>query len=498
MSSLPGRASLSGLQSGAPVAGGPRLLRGVRLMVERLLPLPGAVEVQKGQPVSPDTVLATATNAPSRLHFVELTRAFDRSLGPEEVRESLLVEPGEAVELGQPLARTSRPSWFEREVQEALSPAAGVVEFISAGRGQIVVRTTSEARDERLALPVAAELALDPAELPVYATCRAGQPVAAGDMLARVRGFRPIGGEYRSPVDGVVESISPATGLITIAIETKPLVLRAFLAGWVEEVVPGYGARIAASGHRVLGVLGLGGKSWGRLICRADEQELLGQLDGPAADGASLAGAIVAVPGPVTSGGLQSCRRAGVRGVICASAHARELSGFLGRPLAAEIVTGPGTLALGHGAGSRGGEEPGFTVILTEGFGGLAMDSLTWDLLLASQGRVVSMDGLTQIRAGVVRPALLIPADDSDGPARPDADTAAKVHAAAQAAGAPGDLQRGRRVRLVRQPYFGLWGEVVEPPGGLTRLETEVEARVLSVRLDDGRLVRVAEANVEI
>lgn len=488
MARLLGRAALSGMQLGAPAHAGPRLMLNVNLRLERRLPLPGLVEVAEGERVAPDAIIATAPNTPSRLQVVDLAKAMDVQIRPEELRHTILVSPGQPVYIGQVIARAPRPGWFEREQLEAVSPVNGIVEFVSVGRAQVVVRTNSEVAEDRIALPVANFLSLDAAELPGAAVCRPGQAVQPGDLLAKVSGFRPMGGEYRSPISGTVESISQLSGVITIVRERKPLVLHAALDGWVERVYPGYGALVAAAGHRVLGVLGLGGKAWGRLICLAPTESPARLPDGPA-------GQILAVPGYVDEAFLVACRNAGVRGVIAASTGARGLQSYLGRSLAAEIVTGPGTLALsaeeapdaGHGAPTSDRLAGPMTVIITEGFGQLPMDEPTWRTLAGHAGRMVSLDGLTQIRAGVVRPSVLLPVGPPTSQSAPAEPAEADLES----------LTVGQRVRVVRHPHFGLYGTVVELPRGLTRLETEVEARVLTIQMDDGRMVKVAEANVE-
>ncbi len=500
MLNIPGRAALSGIQSGAPTRAGPRLLLNVPLRLERRLPLPGAVEVHQGQEVAPETVLATAPNTPSRLAVIELTQVFERQLTPEEVHQAVIVQPGQPVHAGQIVARTPRQGWFERDQDlRANSPVTGIVEFVSVGRGQIVIRTNTEMQQERLALPVASYLSIEPSELPEVAVCRPGEQVEAGDPLARMGGFRPISGDYRSPVSGIVESVSPLTGMITIVRERKPLVLRSTLQGWVERVHPGYGALIGSFGHKVLGVLGLGGKSWGRLVPVA---ELMPANRGPirALTAKDVlpdhAGCVLTVPGPVDYEALCACRNRGVRGIVAASTSARELGEFLGRPLAAEIVTGPGVLALSEEdrdvTASGDGTANALTVIITEGFGRLTMEEETWLVLSGHAGTMVSLDGLTQIRAGVVRPSVFIPLGGG-----PRSGLNSQPVQGSRDEAVPPALAAGQRVRIVRHPYFGLRGVVVEPPGGLERLETEVEARVLMVQLDDGRRVRVAEANIE-
>jgi hypothetical protein len=53
-------------------------------------------------------------------------------------------------------------------------------------------------------------------------------------------------------------------------------------------------------------------------------------------------------------------------------------------------------------------------------------------------------------------------------------------------------------VRIIRQPYFGAIGLVKFLPVELQQVESESYVRVLDVELDDGTVVTVPRANVEI
>ena len=56
-----------------------------------------------------------------------------------------------------------------------------------------------------------------------------------------------------------------------------------------------------------------------------------------------------------------------------------------------------------------GSEQLGLTVVVTEGFGRMTIASRTFALLEKFRGRRVSVNGATQIRAGVMRPEIVIP-----------------------------------------------------------------------------------------
>jgi len=59
-------------------------------------------------------------------------------------------------------------------------------------------------------------------------------------------------------------------------------------------------------------------------------------------------------------------------------------------------------------------------------------------------------------------------------------------------------LDIGSAVRIIREPYFGRLGTVVELPPELMEIESGTHARVLKAKLDDGTVAVVPRANVEI
>ena len=54
--------------------------------------------------------------------------------------------------------------------------------------------------------------------------------------------------------------------------------------------------------------------------------------------------------------------------------------------------------------------QPGFTVVMTGRFGDEKMDAALFEILRSSQGKLALLDGTTQLRVGVVRPRIILPA----------------------------------------------------------------------------------------
>ena len=61
------------------------------------------------------------------------------------------------------------------------------------------------------------------------------------------------------------------------------------------------------------------------------------------------------------------------------------------------------------GVAITGNEELGLTLVVTEGFGEIQMAPGTFALLKKHAGRRASINGATQIRAGVIRPEVVSP-----------------------------------------------------------------------------------------
>ena len=92
------------------------------------------------------------------------------------------------------------------------------------------------------------------------------------------------------------------------------------------------------------------------------------------------------------------------------------------------------------GVAITGAEDLGLTLVLTEGFGRIRMADRAWSLLGKFAGSNAAVSGATQIRAGVMRPEILIPHETMAG----ELDVAGD-----------GGLEIGSLVRAIREPHFG-------------------------------------------
>ncbi len=355
-----------------------------RYVARRTLPIEGNVLVQPGQKVQAEEVVARA-ELPGPVTPIALSRLL--GVPPAEIGRCLLKQPGERVEIDEPLARNHGIFGFFKS--EYLSKTAGVLETVSTVTGQVLLR---------------------------------GDPV--------------------------------------------PVQVRAFVAGVVTEVMPAQGCVIEADVALVQGIFGIGGEAFGplRVACRDPREEL-------SADRISeeFHGAVVVGGARMTGDTVRRAIEVGAAAVISGGIDDADLRDILGYDLGVAIT---------------GTEEIGTTIVITEGFGEIAMAQRTHELLCSLEHMSAAVNGATQIRAGVLRPEILVPIDSSDG----DADVAT----------GGGVLEVGAEVRIIRDPWFGRLGTVTALPPEPQVLESGSKARVLEVRCSDGTTVTVPRANVEI
>jgi len=317
---------------------------------------------------------------------------------------------------------------------------------------------------------LAARLAADPARVPESLLVAVGAEVKKGQPLARAKSlFGLVTQTVEAPVDGTIESVSHVTGQLILREPPLPVEVNAYLRGVVAEVIAEEGVIVEAEGAFLQGIFGVGGETTGAIAIGVDapDQEL---TDDRIRD--SHRGAVLVGGSHVSYDTLMRARAAGVAAIVVAGFDDGDLRRLLGRDLGVAIT---------------GSEDLGFTLVLTEGFGRIPMSDRAWKLLVERRGQVASVSGATQIRAGVMRPEIVVPRSD------------ATADEATSEAGYGTALDIGSTLRVIREPHFGRIGRVVELPSELLALDSEARVRVLVVEFaDDGSRATVPRANVEL
>lgn len=318
---------------------------------------------------------------------------------------------------------------------------------------------------------VAARLGIDPGEVPGLLTVQVGDTVSRGDVVARTKGFFGLFvGEAKATTSGKVEIVSSVTGNVGIREAPTPVEVAAYIPGRITEVLPGEGVVVTAHGALIQGIFGVGGERRAPLtIVSPDVEHSLRENDITP----QMAGKIIVGGSNISGAALRKAAEAGVKGIVVGGIVDKDLVEYLGYDIGVAIT--------GH-------EDIPLTLVLTEGFGTIAMARRTFELLRSLEGREASICGATQIRAGVIRPEVIV-ADETPEPPGGRQDEVEPNFSLA-----PGTL-----IRIIREPYFGLLATVTGLPPQLVRVGSGAEVRVLEAKLaSTGETVTVPRANVEI
>jgi hypothetical protein len=291
---------------------------------------------------------------------------------------------------------------------------------------------------------LANQLSVAPSEIKDYLIKKEGDVIGKDEILAEnkplIKWFKT---EIRSPVAGTIESVSSVTGQVLLREPPRVLQLLAYVNGTIIETIPQQGVVVETMCSLVQGIFG--------------------HFNSAMKDKVVVGGSFLSAEA------MKQAKAVGVAGLVVGGIHDEDLRALLGYDLGVAIT---------------GTEQVGFTLILTEGFGTIPMAAKTFKLLSSHVGQKASISGATQIRAGVIRPEIIIPQER----------TSTKGAAQSQREG----IRLGDPVRIIRDPMFGRIGEVSALPSGLTKIPTESEVRVLEVKFADGQKAVIPRTNIEV
>jgi len=333
---------------------------------------------------------------------------------------------------------------------------------------QVVAKT--QVPGEIHLINVANALGVDPEETSQYMLKKLKEPVAKKEVIAKRSSFFGLFKSFvYAPADGTIELISDVTGQIALREPYVPVEITAYIPGKVVHVMPREGVTIRTPAALVQGIFGVGGEAHAdlKVIANSPDEVLTPEKIDSSCEGKVIVGGAL-----VTGEALAKAVKTGVKGIVVGGVEDEDLIKFLGYEVGVAIT--------GH-------EEIGVSLIITEGFGKMKMPDRTFSLLKSFDGREASINGATQIRAGVIRPEIVI--------ALKDTEVKGLVEEAEEAGGG---MVPGTPIRVIRDPYFGAIGHVVSLPVELQVVETESDVRVVEIELEDGRRVIVPRANVEI
>jgi hypothetical protein len=318
---------------------------------------------------------------------------------------------------------------------------------------------------------IANKLGIPPEDMEEIMQKKKGDRVEEGEIIAKTKGFLGLSflsQSEKSPISGTVESVSSITGQVLLRGKPMPVSVKAYITGEVTSVFEKEGVAVSTWCSFIQGIFGIGGETHGQIKVGVPNNTSI-LTDKEINDG--YRGKVIIGGSMVTADAIKRAAKVGAAGIVVGGFDDKDLRDFLGYDIGVAIT---------------GSEEIGVTLVVTEGFGQINMAASTFNLLKSLEGKLACINGATQIRAGVIRPEVIIPFE-GDLNARDVRDDFREQ-----------GLQIGSPVRVIRHPYFGELGKVAGLPPQLAELESGSKARVLEVEFGDGKKAMIPRANVEM
>ena len=317
-------------------------------------------------------------------------------------------------------------------------------------------------------LKVANRLNIAPGDINDVLSVNEGDSVKKGELIAETQGlFGFFKTSLQSPISGTIESISDVTGQIVIREKPLPVEVDAYVSGRVSDIIKDEGVTVESDAAYVQGIFGIGGEARGDLeiVSGSRDSELTIEDIKESHSGKIIVGGSLL--------GIDAYKKAlelKVRGVVVGGFNYYDLEEVLGYRLGVAIT---------------GTENLETSLVVTEGYGNIKMSERTYNLLKSHDGKFVSINGATQIRAGVIRPEIVIPLEKGE--------ISDVIDAKERNLG----MEIDSLVRVIRAPFFGKIGKVVGLPPDLKRMESETMVRVAEIKIDDENIV-VPRSNLEM
>jgi len=324
------------------------------ISIRRELVIPGQVYVQKGDKVKSATIIAKSTRSFLRPFFLNVADALN--ITGEQMMKILVKSEGDEIQTGDILA-TNENSVFHQKVYR--SAVNGTIEKILSA-GIVVVREKEEHSGQLSTVRIAEDLRIAPEKIGGYLKCEIGQEIEKDQVLAVMPASIPR--MSRSPMRGKIKEINLEYGSVIIESLLEELELNAWVPGIVEDVSD-KGCSIANQGAIITGAWGSGGEKFGKLVIN------------------NYVKGSIAVFDSVDSKTMKQLVENDIGGLITGSLNLIDFSDL----------------------------NPEFPIVMIEEFGTSKLSNEIYKLLEDQAGKLVMIDGTTQLRVGVKRPTVVLP-----------------------------------------------------------------------------------------
>lgn len=335
-----------------------------KIIATRISSFPGEILVKKGENVSPDTRILRTNYRMGRLCIIRVAQVLDVS--PEDIGKYLSKKEGDRVKWSETIAK--KLTLFEPK--EIESPVDGIIEKIDSELGVIIIREILERPDVPVIIDIKETFKNSTENFKNYILKKEGERVEYGQTVAgkKLYPFVPFFIKtVVSPCAGKITKIDYDNGKICIQKDVPTTEMKALYWGNICKIIPQYGAEIEFGGYILESAFGTGDIAWGILANNNADMKtniIFSNYLSPK----DISRIIEHKPAGIIAGSID------YEGIKLLEKHR-------------------------------------ITSIIIEGFGRLEVNEDYKNLLAKSVGRNIILKASTQVRAGVIRPEIIIPSD---------------------------------------------------------------------------------------
>lgn len=375
------------------------------------LTLNSEVLVSVGDRVTAETVVAIY-KTPQPRQFVLSAFSVLPYVHPNKYNTEWLIKPGDSVEFSTPLVsftptdpmdfslikdEKARMILLEREKRVFKSPITGIILEIVPKTGIILVTEDIDYSETDITVDLHAKTHNRGRRLARSIKVMKGEFVEKRQSLAVIEpgvlGLLMV--TVKAPIAGIIKDLDIRNGKIIITREFIEHKIVAGIHGTVTDIDKG-GITISSHGRKINGICGIGAESFGQLkVITTSESDPVIPDDLNDSD----QGKIIAGGSFISLSALERAAEIGINGVIVGGVDHLDLSNFINNELA---------------IASTGNENIPFPLIITEAFGKNPMNSELFEFFKHHENEYVYMNGKTQIRAGVIRPEIIVLSESHD------------------------------------------------------------------------------------
>lgn len=380
-------------------------LKEEQLIYTRSLPYKGDLMVAVDDKVSSDMSIGRNKFKPPRLYIIDVRRfgGYDIASKKEDILKGMMVEVGDNVEEGEflfngkldaPTAGNMKQkgvfSLFKSfsskgNISEHMYPSPVRGKVISMFDSGVIILEEIQDYDGRpIVVNLTERLLMNPKNALRRFRFNKGDFVRKDTVLAEIFGSNIK--LVKSPINGFVKEIDAKSGCVTIQYDMKPLETKAYLSGRVISSDKENKVTIEGRGYRLQGVIGFGGECVGKLSIVTDISGLKEEHRER----------IVLVQNALDEPFLKKAAELGIKGIIAPSMDNDEWIKFYGKEM---------------GVALTGDEDIPFSIVLMMGFGKYLITDDIINFFNTYRDAFISINGRTQIRAGITRPEIVISVD---------------------------------------------------------------------------------------